>query len=85
MLPKSQAITTPKKAQQPQPRTRARVRAHETRGARFHASRRTRTTRRMTLLEAFQTMAHGVEPKTAFGQTKAFYRTSIGEWSRALS
>jgi hypothetical protein len=39
----------------------------------------------MRVAEAFRAMAHGADPRTAFAQTKAFYRTGGGDWTRALT
>lgn len=85
MMTKPQTSTTRNTARYPQPAAPARNRRHETRTARMRRARRPRTTPRMRVAEAFRAMAHGVDPRTAFGQAKAFYRTGGGEWTRALS
>ena len=85
MMTKHQTSTTRKTAQYPQPAARARTGRHDARTARNRRSRQARSTLRMRVAEAFRAMAHGVDPRTAYGQTKAFYRTGGGKWTRALS
>lgn len=85
MMTKPQTSATRDTAQYHQPAARARTRRHDTRTARIRRARPPRSTLRMRVAEAFRAMAHGVDPRTAYGQTKAFYRAGGGEWSRALS
>lgn len=85
MMTKPQTSTTRKTARHPQPAARARTGRHDTRTARIRRSRRPRSTPRMRVAEAFRAMAHGADPRTAFAQTKAFYRTGGGDWTRALT
>jgi hypothetical protein len=77
--------TTRKTAQYPQPAARTGTKRHDTRKARIRRSRRSRSTQRMRVAEAFRAIAHGVDPRTAFGQMKAFYRAGGGAWTCALS
>jgi hypothetical protein len=37
------------------------------------------------VIAAFETMARGVDRRTAFARTKAFYRYGGAAWARALS
>jgi hypothetical protein len=85
MMTKPEISSTRNTARYPQPAARARTGRHDARTARVRRSRGARSTLRMRVAEAFRAMAHGVDPRTAFGQTKAFYRTGGGEWTRALS
>ena len=58
---------------------------HRTCAARVHGSDRPPTTLRMWVTAAFQAMAGALDGKTAYAKTKAFYRSSGFEWTRALS
>ena len=44
-----------------------------------------RTALRKHVIAAFQALAGAVDRKTAFAQTKAYYRSCGGAWARALS
>lgn len=58
---------------------------HVTRWRSVRAADLPRTTTRMQVTAAFQAMAGGLDAKTAYAKTKAFYCSSGGEWTRGLN
>jgi hypothetical protein len=44
-----------------------------------------RTTLRRRVTAAFRAMARGLDSRTAYAQTKVFYRSGRGEWTRGLT
>jgi len=70
------------------PRIDAQVGARGYRDTRSRSGRTAdlpRTTPRMQVTAAFQAMAGGLDAKTAYAKTKAFYCSGGGEWTRGLS